>query len=1658
MRQLLLGLAALLVGVHFSWMALGLFRLIWWTIVRLLQLTVLLAGSGSFWWVLRSYQLQKEQELLEHAVQKFNYYRKYRSRSESCSSAKVNLSVGGDHAAAAACSGMMDAGFQLQIVKRLPLVAYLRMTWGLPPQICDDIAAFVQSIVKEYVTFWYHAISPDKDFPNDVNFLLADMLGAITSRVLEIDSAEALTMVAKSLDLLRLHLGWFREAYAQLADEYPAVFEGETESNLLKRQDYVAAFVQRSPFIHPGCVRAGTQGFSPSPDENRKSEKICGENAEAAYLRHVATQLLIQLKPQLGQQQDTNVFVSIAMNLLREVTAFKILKPLSEYLQPRYANEIISYCLQAFVDEKTAAAQTSSTISSGNSVGLVPNLTLNKLRSTSRILYKASKRSGEQAEAAFQAVVDAVASAASSAAAGAAEMVFEGEDWIDSSNNIFAFGTAVFAANASGYSGEKKGMPSIFAMDDRVNVAKAAKMMNPRGLIPGGLLSHKAASDHNRIASHIDDLKNAKTNIGSSFNSSIGKVKKHFRTLSSHPVDYLSAPPLGAGAGTAARMIRKPGHLFQKAWKRGESEETSPNFSFGTDAAATPTSRNRRCSSAHSVSSLNSLFSPMCDDEVELNARTAGGIANMVADRKRVVLQVEKSVANYMKMYVKCPEMRSSARSRELHDLVAAMENLFMLGFHSYESEDECDNEEPSTPPLSPYVRRRSSVASEKEEAACYRRDSVDTEKSSSFDEDSLYSHYYWEFLARDRPGADALNAHWRFVASQCPICSPSESLVSTRGVQWLLSALVKGSLGVFCSELFDHSAIIELFYDSFALLLDKTLAESVLGALSELDKLNVCIDIPVLLGIQSHTDQDFFGVSPQWGLGGVAFANATIRVLERAWETERFVPMNGWVKASDKRWQELPSSEWVWEDDWSLESSGNNPGESPGNEVADSGWEFAKTFDDNFHEKETKFDAVRRRRWIRRRCQLPPILLPPSLPGLSSNSGVSSPMASAAASKGVDRVKKLKQRFNALTREKKREKKIAANTLQLKSSVIHKDTAESPVRSSTSGMGDSDDSQQVLTKTSAFMKAQASIHSLRRGFSSRSIISSSDSHSLSAKPPIDHDPAILYENDSYDDDLCFRCLNALSSFKTDVGTCNSCQQRVCSSCLDFATFLTYPPPLESSKKAQVCGDCYDRLLSKYKLRIEAHVGKYLVKERERASSISCSFSVTTSNDTARHSHSTASNGTPSVGDVDLTASEDATSLLSPNRAGSSNFEITVKIKDDEAYAWSIIKTFQDFVVLEKRLNEKLKKQEKKHGARCQACHLKGVDYMEMTLITPSLKSLPVATLSYEKQLSVLEQFLQQLLACDTLCQSSLVQKFLLVANANGTSPTPIRNPSASARDISDHMTSPSLAFPSVNGTSGSGGPGVGNAGDVLAENGKWRKGRWLARDANSKESKMRVLQKIEVSLFAVLGEVFEFDGIGLVRRQIFSMTRSFIKAFLGASHFRMLERHFLSFTDPKRLSGWINDLHLYMFSDSSDDKVAPPSVHDMHVLRKNCLEAILASFPSKALSLFGDTACENAALKVHEFLQHEVFVKNLFYSITDELLLHLFPDSTTFKGKKASPAAPNPLSPSSTTTTSIGEETVAASIDDDAVDLVTQPESPILAVDTTEKKHSAKK
>ncbi|GLE02264.1 hypothetical protein PINS_up011102 [Pythium insidiosum] len=1659
-----------------------------WTLTRLVHVAVLVSGGLTFWGVLRFYQLRYELEIYETATLRHAFSQRYRARRQDATalagaasrdrsnSKNTSSSRGGaagtsssssSSAAAAAAaastaaamsmspdpfaamsfkpSGVVtDAGFQLKVVKRLPIETHLRTSWGLPLEICDEIAAFVTLAVREYVAYWFQPISSNDDFPRDVRFFLADCLGALAARVLEIDSSHALTVVARALELLRLHLAWFREAFAQLSDEHPLVFQADADSTddalLRRRQELLAAVAQRSPLLHPACVKPTTGGSTP----------------EQQYLRHVATQCLLQLRPELAAQIDANIVVSMVFSMLREALAFKGIQPMLEYALPRYSNELVATLLLQSLSAERAngpddgSSEQATTPPPSSSTGLGFNVPLAQLsrplQRTKSFLYRATKRSTEPAEAALQAALEkaAVASptaAAATAAGGAAttapppELLFGEDFWSESS----AFGlvsprspsstsTPLSPPPASSSStGERKShFASLFSLDDRLPFPKSTSRI---GAPPRSNGSNGGAGVASPPASHMENMK---ANLESSLNSSLFKVKKTFRNLGGHLQDPLAGVPTTT-AREAANLMKRPGRFLQKALRRGDGANTASSGSAGAGAGAVSSPRSPTTTSTRAPTLTPTLTptapTPRVPSQTQTPAPTPLSVDAQM--QQRVLQLLEKTVSNYVRLWQERPEMRSSARSRELYELLSALEDVFMLGYRHDASENGGDSD----------------------------GDAEGTGGDSSEWPLRDPAQLYWNYLAQDRPETPFLNAHWQFVETECPPCVESESFYSTRGVQWILVALERGLLWDLLTALQLGRRATMFFYDETAVLRNGRAVEGVLKCVLQLNALRVAFEIPQLLGRSaSEIDEELrvaAGLSPVSSPSSVSSSTSStsvVRVVETVWEVERYVPIHGWVKAPDKRAsRELPSSEWIWENEWTLEA----PAASLDELLSDDGvaWEYAKTLDDRFHDKEKKLDSVRRRKWTRRRRQLPPVLslcLTSPTGGTGARSGgngggtprtswrqlSASPRrlsSSRHASWDEDDVDALRRQRQSPSQSIGDNSGNGSGPIKRRSFHLERSNSREsvdPIAAAAALL-----QQQQPQSPSLSASSDASVAQLKKRRSSDAV-TALESTSPRARRAISDDNSSLNSDDVDDDsdgNLCFRCFKPLHRRSTasvaSGETCQSCHQRVCCACHAFFAFLVYPPPLETSKKEQICGSCYERIVGRYRLRISARVGKYFCRDADAHSNDGDAMAMYGSS-SSKDSGATGGSSSSSAPAPSSSSSSASMPSTSSSTGGSESFEITVQLQDDAAYAWSVVKTFHDFEVLEKKLYDKLKKQEKRHNAgvsRARHRHWKGVDYSEVLQVEPCLRNLPAATaaaLSYDKRRYLLDEFLQRLLATDTLCRSSAVQEFLLLGSAgNGTFASGAAA-SASSSTASGGGAGAGGAGGGAGGIGGGGGgfaaggsgpqsgsgssasanDGGGASNAAMLEQGKWRKGKWVAAETNSKETKMRVLQRLEVSLFAVANELLELDGVSLLRRHLFSMTRSFIKAFLNASHFRRLEKQYLSFTDPRRMAAMIASFRKYMFPDPSTPPPPPPpatlSADEMRALRRTSLDALLASVPSTMVSVVGETPSENAALKLHEFLQHEVFVKNLAFSVADEVLLQLFPDMVPYTRK----------------------------------------------------------
>ncbi|OQS03727.1 hypothetical protein THRCLA_21085 [Thraustotheca clavata] len=215
----------------------------------------------------------------------------------------------------------------------------------------------------------------------------------------------------------------------------------------------------------------------------------------------------------------------------------------------------------------------------------------------------------------------------------------------------------------------------------------------------------------------------------------------------------------------------------------------------------------------------------------------------------------------------------------------------------------------------------------------------------------SAYDFYY-PFLMECRPQVTFWQARIDQIEN-LPRAQVSRGHYCSRGIQWLLIALEDGELWAYFTALTLTTSLTELYYEPYAILRDCISMETMVQALFRLSDYQWQCDIDVALG-------------REWS--GLSYELESI--IDEAWESERYLPLQGWVKSSDKRkrYEKLPSSEWIWVSEWKLVS----------NDTADKNhWQYSKTSKDGFHDKEKALDCVRRRKWQRMRTVNPLILVP---------------------------------------------------------------------------------------------------------------------------------------------------------------------------------------------------------------------------------------------------------------------------------------------------------------------------------------------------------------------------------------------------------------------------------------------------------------------------------------------------------------------------------------------------------------------------------------------------------------------------------------------------------------------------------------------------------
>ncbi|CAK4103679.1 unnamed protein product [Aphanomyces euteiches] len=223
---------------------------------------------------------------------------------------------------------LLLAGFRGDAVRRIPASAYLHTTYGLDRSLCDELGTLINILAGDFITSWYKHLTTDDVFPTTVKLLLCDLLGGLCVRIKRhLDLHGCLSLVTEVLQVVQLHLAWFRELYVALADEHPHIFGDDSHASLdLRRRLLLDCVATNHPKLHPGCLPNGGGG----------------------YLKHISKQMLVLLRPDFDDKNTSSLmtFPSLAWHFTSEIVANCVLTPLLAYCNPIYLNPIVASALE----------------------------------------------------------------------------------------------------------------------------------------------------------------------------------------------------------------------------------------------------------------------------------------------------------------------------------------------------------------------------------------------------------------------------------------------------------------------------------------------------------------------------------------------------------------------------------------------------------------------------------------------------------------------------------------------------------------------------------------------------------------------------------------------------------------------------------------------------------------------------------------------------------------------------------------------------------------------------------------------------------------------------------------------------------------------------------------------------------------------------------------------------------------------------------------------------------------------------------------------------------------------------------------------------------------------------------------------------------------
>ncbi|CAM6069457.1 unnamed protein product, partial [Sphagnum tenellum] len=201
------------------------------------------------------------------------------------------------------------------------------------PSIEAAVDDLTKSVVDEWVTnLWYASLTPDHEFPEELQLLINNVIGELARRVKRVDLMELISR--DMVDLIRSHLELFRRMKASVGLDVMASLSTEERDEKLKE----AMLVARE--LHPALI---------SPEAEYKVLKRLMGGVVALVLRR--------------EDLRCRLLKSIA----RELLTCSVLLPALNFASPGFINELIESLALSSKEKSGQANRASSTSGETNS-------------------------------------------------------------------------------------------------------------------------------------------------------------------------------------------------------------------------------------------------------------------------------------------------------------------------------------------------------------------------------------------------------------------------------------------------------------------------------------------------------------------------------------------------------------------------------------------------------------------------------------------------------------------------------------------------------------------------------------------------------------------------------------------------------------------------------------------------------------------------------------------------------------------------------------------------------------------------------------------------------------------------------------------------------------------------------------------------------------------------------------------------------------------------------------------------------------------------------------------------------------------------------------------------------------------------------------------